>query len=724
LTLLAADLLQGAYDSDGDVLSIFSIYAAKYGLVTLTSAGDIRFTINPDFVGTTSFKYTVSDGKGGMAVATATFTVDPTSTFNGSAGADVYLGLDSADTVYGNDGDDTLDGGYGDDTLYGGSGNDVLVGGVGADQLIGGAGLDTVSYAAAKTGVAMDLATGVGMGGEASGDFYVDVENVFGSGYSDVLSGDASSNLVDGADGDDLLDGAGGADSLVGGVGNDTLAGGSGADTLEGGYGNDLLMGQADNDLILGGHGNDTLRGGAGTDTLNGGGGIDIVSYSDAASAVIIDMGAGTKSGNTDAIGDVFLSIEGVEGSNFNDRLIGNDAANLLLGNAGNDSLYGGSGNDTLIGGIGNYYLAGGNGTDRYLFNLGDGQDIVFDLGNEANDVLEFGEGIAASHVIVAQADSGSDLWLTIGADRVTFDGAISEAYYRVEQVRFADGTTWSWAQIFDMSVSATSGDDVFYGDERANTLRGDAGKDSLYGRAGNDTLAGGSGNDYLSGGSGSDTYLFNLGDGQDVIREYGSETTDVLRFGVGIDVAQVTVTQGDSGNDLVLILGTDRVTLDQSIYDSFYRVDQISFADGTNWSYTQMFDLSLAGTSANDVLYGDARSNTIGGGNGADRLAGRDGADRLIGGQGNDTLVGGLHSDTFVFDSGFGSDIITDFKAGAGTDDVIEFSSIVFADFEAVLAASSQAGSNVLISAGSSDVITLQNVTLSSLHVDDFRFV
>ena len=59
----------------------------------------------------------------------------------------------------------------------------------------------------------------------------------------------------------------------------------------------------------------------------------------------------------------------------------------------------------------------------------------------------------------------------------------------------------------------------------------------------------------------------------------------------------------------------------------------------------------------------------------GDDFLQGGNGDDTLTGGSGNDTLTGGLNSDTFVFDVGSGLDIITDFKAGAGTDDVIRFS-------------------------------------------------
>ena len=125
-----------------------------------------------------------------------------------------------------------------------------------------------------------------------------------------------------------------------------------------------------------------------------------------------------------------------------------------------------------------------------------------------------------------------------------------------------------------------------------------------------------------------------------------------------------------------------------------------------------------------NNTLAGGAGQDSLTGVGGDDFLQGGNGDDTLTGGSGNDTLTGGLNSDTFVFDVGSGLDIITDFKAGAGTDDVIRFSTAVFSSFAAVQAASVQSGTSVVITASPGNTITLQNVTLASLYVDDFRFV
>ena len=81
----------------------------------------------------------------------------------------------------------------------------------------------------------------VGSGGTATGgagnDQLIRIENVTGSAFNDVLTGDERANTLIGGSGDDLLDGGAGDDVLDGGDGADTLIGGDGDDTLIGGAG-------------------------------------------------------------------------------------------------------------------------------------------------------------------------------------------------------------------------------------------------------------------------------------------------------------------------------------------------------------------------------------------------------------------------------------------------------------------------------------------------------
>ena len=149
--------------------------------------------------------------------------------------------LYSIENVIGTKGGDFIRGNAGANELYGLDGSDVLEGGLGADLLSGGTGNDYAVYENSGARVAVDLATGQGVGGEAAGDRLVSIENVFGSAYDDLLRGSAVTNE---------LRGNGGRDSLYGHDGNDRLSGGNGDDMLDGGRGADQLTGGAGADVF------------------------------------------------------------------------------------------------------------------------------------------------------------------------------------------------------------------------------------------------------------------------------------------------------------------------------------------------------------------------------------------------------------------------------------------------------------------------------------------
>ncbi|MGF6226156.1 Ca2+-binding RTX toxin-like protein [Inquilinus ginsengisoli] len=121
----------------------------------------------------------------------------------------------AADTLIGNSGGNTLTGNAGADFLSGGDGNDVLRGGAGMDILDGGNGVDYVTYTENEVAVTVNLATGVGSGGNAQGDSYSSIENVNGSTVGDIIIGNASANVLNGWAGKDTLTGGGGADTFT-----------------------------------------------------------------------------------------------------------------------------------------------------------------------------------------------------------------------------------------------------------------------------------------------------------------------------------------------------------------------------------------------------------------------------------------------------------------------------------------------------------------------------
>lgn len=73
----------------------------------------------------------------------------------------------------------------------------------------------------------------------------------------------------------------------------------------------------------------------------------------------------------------------------------------------------------------------------------------------------------------------------------------------------------------------------------------------------------------------------------------------------------------------------------------------------------------TLDGAAGRDFLRGGAGNDLLQGGAQHDRLIGDAGGDTLDGGSGDDLLTGGAGADRFIFDSGFGSDRVTDFRTG-----------------------------------------------------------
>ena len=271
----------------------------------------------------------------------------------GSAFDDDLRGNHDFNTLFGRAGDDMLYGRDGFDSLLGGEGNDILIGGRGHDVLDGGNGQDEARYSTASGAIKADLAASYVNTGDAGGDSYLSIENLFGTNFGDTLSGDDQANVISGHGGDDTINGRGGAD------------------------------------LLNGGPGDDVLIGGPGVDTYNGGSGTDRIQYQDSAVGLRVDLQMpGTNTG--EAAGETYVLVEDIVASSGDDWLFGNASANRLFGfdgidrvfgRAGNDTLYGNAGNDILNGGAGDDILVGGAGMDEFRFDGIDfGADRIVDF--------------------------------------------------------------------------------------------------------------------------------------------------------------------------------------------------------------------------------------------------------------------------------------------------------------------------------------------------------
>ncbi len=376
--------------------------------VNVTVTGTAGENIKVDLVGTNTI-YSSANTTLGAGAANLTLLGfngntgtgnDVANTIVGTRGNNVLFGLGGVDTLFGGDGNDVLHGGIDNDKLNGEKGTDRLLGGAGADALNGGDGSDTAMYLGSAA-VTVSLATPSLNTGDALGDTFISIENLTGSQFGDVLTGNADANILMGVNGDDRLFGLGGADSIRGDAGNDVLDGGAGADALSGGTGfnfasyesataaviasmdpgatgntgdaagdtynliqglvgtkfsdtltgdsnGNILNGGALNDKLNGGGGIDLLEGGLGRDMLDGGDDFDSATYGLATARVTANL-ANSALNTGEALGDTYNSIEGLGGSNFNDKLTGNTIGNIINGGFGNDTLAGGAGADAFI---------------------------------------------------------------------------------------------------------------------------------------------------------------------------------------------------------------------------------------------------------------------------------------------------------------------------------------------------------------------------------------
>jgi Ca2+-binding RTX toxin-like protein len=516
--------------------------------------------------------------------------IDPTLLANAAVTGRVIAGGTGGDPLNGTSLNDLLHGGAGNDSLSGGSGADTLIGGTGDDQLNGGGGNDTYRY---QVGDGLDVVVDTAVEGEGnvlwfgpgitSTDLRLMVNGssvVVGAGdpTQGVLLANTRLNSITGTHDVDRFQTADGtvlsyADLLVKGI---DIVGTAGEDRLPGTSIGDRFVGKAGNDQLFGGAGHDQYR-------FNLGDGIDtIVDMASVAEGNEVIFGADITSSmltlslvqdsiNSRTGQDLVLRI-GSGGDQLwltgldRDNVLGPRAvetfrftdgtslsyAQLLErgieigGTSGGETLTGTNVNDRFVGGEGNDQLEGKGGDDRYVFGRGAGQDTIMDRAGTL-DTIEWAADVLPSEVTITR--SGYDLVLTITGttDRVTVSEFFLADTFRIEAVRFVDGTVWDaafLAEAVQHRVTGTAGPDV---------LDGTAADDLLMGFAGDDRLTGFAGDDYLDGGTGIDTMAGGLGDDVYVVDVTGDEVTENLNEGIDAVHSSVTHTLGENVENLTL---------------------------------------------------------------------------------------------------------------------------------------------------------------------------
>ena len=341
----------------------------------------------------------------------------------------------------------------------------------------------------------------------------------------------------------------------------------------------------------------------------------------------------------------------------------GSDHDDVITGNEEDNALRGRDGDDTLDGREGGDILDGGDGEDTVLYRLSD-TAVTIDL---ESGVANGGHATGDTLLFVEHVE-GSDYGDVISGDE------------------------------FDNTLKGHDGSDDLFGGDGDDVLQGGAGNDYLFGEDDDDTLKGGDNDDELDGGDGDDTLIGGAG-ADDLLGGEGEDTADYAgsSLGVTVDLNIGTGIGGDAQGDTL---------------------DDVEHVVGTKFQDT------LTGDDGRNFLFGEKADDTLDGGAGWDLLDGGDGADRLIGGAGVDGLLGGDGNDTFVFGTGSGHDFVGDFKAGRGSDDVLELDGFKLNSLEDVQAVSYMDGADTIIGIDADTSITLVGVDLASLHQDDFQFI
>jgi|GEM_PF-3941718 len=566
--------------------------------------------------------------------------VDVTTTEGCETGHDDTInGGEGHDSISGNDGDDSLTGDIGCDTLSGGDGDDLLEGNAGADVMDGGAGIDTADYSGAQGTVLASLNDGIA---EKDGDGWIDslenIENLTGSDHNDSLLGDDGVNVILGGDGNDTIDGFGGADTMDGGAGENT------------------------------------------------------VSFQSADGGVLIAL-QNNLAQDADGLDIALTGFNSAIGSDFDDRITGNDAENTLIGGGGNDDIRGNDGADLMYGdGVTQSF----GDTDTLIVHAhGSPLDGVFpvmevsvggvvvgtaqvtqSLSPYDFDISGLTEAQRAGEVkinFLNDATDGGDCDNSFGPDgnedrnlfveAIEFNGALTDASagelsFEPDQfVSYQSGGA-NFAvedikkEINDSGADRPNGGNVYTGfvvfaglptevpfdGPNADFVIGNDGNDTQFGGFDNDTVFGGQGDDCLFGGDGDDLVCA-FEDDDEV---YGGAGNDFVEGNGGDD----SVFGGDGDDKVAGNDGTDTIFGDDGS-------DDVDGGAGDDFVFGGLGADSVGGGDGNDVVHGDADDDTVRGNNGDDTLFGDGGADSLLGENGNDLIFGGVGDDTAKGDAG-----------------------------------------------------------------------
>lgn len=288
--------------------------------------------------------------------------------------------------------------------------------------------------------------------------------------------------------------------------------------------------------------------------------------------------------------------------------LVGTTASETLIGTRADETFDGKGGADKII---------GGGGSDTFIYHQGYGALEIRQL-SDAGVVSTLVTDLSSATQLSGSADRQGNLILTDGVsgDSIKLDNQLTTDGAGVQLIRFADGSSLSLAQIFQLGNAPSAGADI------------------LFGTAGPEIIDGLGGGDYINGQGGGDTFVFKNGYGALEIAETEPGTAiNTLAFGAGITPAMITGLNDASGN-LILRVGStgDTIQLDGELLDPSRGVQRVTFADDTTtWNRTTLLSYASPATTGPDSIYTSPSGGTVDGFGGADTIHGIGGPDAII---------------------------------------------------------------------------------------------
>jgi ELWxxDGT repeat protein len=343
------------------------------------------------------------------------------------------------------------------------------------------------------------------------------------------------------------------------GAGPETLTGTPDADFLTGLGGNDTINGLAGDDILSGGAGDDTIDGGAGNDTavyaLNSGFYTITRDVANPNQFTVVDHNVGSPEG-TDTVTNVENFQFTDETITFNlDGSFAWDSRVTVLGTGNSiaqQTFTFGTASWTNIVDTANFsgvlwMSSHTNGAGQTMQTT-----TTFDDGTHSLQVFD-----AANDYAWTSATISFDAnWVQTGMTEVNDDTSTTLMPGPVGA--FLDTLLW-YTTPYDPDSRGAATNQTFTGGAGADVFYGFGGNDVLNGGGGNDVLSGGRGDDILTGGAGSDTFLFTLGDGNDIVTDFvhGSDVISLHGYGIST-IPDLVAALSQVGSDTVLTFGPD----------------------------------------------------------------------------------------------------------------------------------------------------------------------